>query len=228
MKIIIIKIYFFSFFLLAFFCSYSQNDLKIGNQIWMSKNLDIDHFRNGDLIFHAKNKEEWLSAIQERKAAFFDNGVYGKLYNWYAVNDSRGLAPFGWIIPSEQDWTVLTDFLGGARESGQKLKSKSGWSRSLTSNQEGYRQDPNGINSYGFNALPSGNINPDGDIFMRGYYAFWWTSSELNSNTVWGKFIRDHDIRSWSDDEKYNNCATNIFNKGFGLAIRCIKISDSK
>jgi len=103
----------------------------IGTQTWMAENLNVDRFRNGDLIAHAKTDEEWQKAKDNKQPAwcYYNNDPelgerYGKLYNWYAVNDSRGLAPKGWHISTKYDWTILTDYLGGASSAGYVLKQK--------------------------------------------------------------------------------------------------------
>ena len=126
--------------------------VTIGTQVWMTKNLDVDHFRNGDPIPQAKTDEEWQKAGENKQPAwcYYDNdpanGVkYGKLYNWYAVNDERGLAPEGYHVPSDKEWTVLIDYLGGEEVAGEKMKSTSGW-----------EENGNGSNSSGFTALPGG------------------------------------------------------------------------
>ena len=90
--------------------------VTIGTQEWMTKNLDVTTFRNGDPILEAKSNEEWKIAGENQQAAwcYFENDPKnGKLYNWYAVNDTRGLGPEGWIIPTDDDWTYLVEFLGG-------------------------------------------------------------------------------------------------------------------
>ena len=106
------------------------SSVKIGNQIWMTQNLKVAHFRNGDSVPYAKTAEEWEKAGKEQKPAwcYYNNdpandSKYGKLYNWYAVNDPRGLAPAGWHIPSDVEWKQLTDFIGGNQAAGKKLKS---------------------------------------------------------------------------------------------------------
>ena len=105
----------------------------IGTQTWMSKNLNVDRFRNGDLIRHAVSASEWEDAGGNGQAAWCyyenkpENGDdYGKLYNWYAVNDSRGLCPTGWHVPSDKEWTTLENDLGSSAAGG-KLKSTTGW-----------------------------------------------------------------------------------------------------
>ncbi len=115
--------------------------VTIGTQVWMKENLNVSTFRNGDPIHEAKTAEEWEAAGEAKQAAwcYYDNDPkngtkYGKLYNWYAVNDPRGLAPVGWHVPLDKEWTVLEDFLGGSYESGNRnynegnsMKSTNGW-----------------------------------------------------------------------------------------------------
>jgi len=153
------------------FITYAQF-VSIGGQVFMSKNLDVSTFRNGDPIPQAKTYEEWGRAGENQQPAwcYYNNdpangAKYGKLYNWYAVNDSRGLAPEGWHVPSDAEWTILTDYLGS--DAGTKMKSKTGW------NENG-----NGTNSSGFSGLPGGGRNDGGAVNGIGHVGYWWSSSE--------------------------------------------------
>ena len=108
--------------------SFAQT-VTIGSQTWTTKNLDVATFRNGDAIPQAKTNEEWKAALENKQPAWYyndndaKNGTkYGKLYNWYAVNDARGLAPAGYHIPTDEEWTVLSTFLGGEDVAGKKMK----------------------------------------------------------------------------------------------------------
>jgi uncharacterized protein (TIGR02145 family) len=103
--------------------------VTIGTQTWMTKNLDVATFRNGDAIPEAKTNEEWVAAGENKQPAwcYYENDPmngtnYGKLYNWYAVNDKRGLAPAGCHVPTDQEWTVLSTFLGGEESAEKKMK----------------------------------------------------------------------------------------------------------
>ncbi len=115
------------------------DEVKIGNQIWMQKNLDVVTFRNGDTIPQVFGNKEWEVAGFEEKPAWcyynYDstNGAqYGKLYNWYAVNDSRGLAPEGWQIPSLVEWDIFKYEIHNLNDvhascDGCKVKQADGW-----------------------------------------------------------------------------------------------------
>jgi uncharacterized protein (TIGR02145 family) len=103
--------------------------VRIGNQEWMTRNLDVDRFRNGDLIPHIESDVEWEESGENGQPAwcYYDNDPengkkYRKLYNWFAVNDPRGLAPEGSHITSQKEWTILVEFLGGFEIAGLKMK----------------------------------------------------------------------------------------------------------
>ena len=150
--------------------------VKIGEQIWMTRNLDETTFRNGDTIPEAKSKEEWIKAGHEAKPAWccYDNNEvngkkYGKLYNWYAVNDPRGLAPEGCFIPSDKDVTGLMKFLGANFD---EYGNYSVPSKIIKSVLKEYN------NSTGFSALYSGQRNSEGEFSDIGEFTQWWTSTE--------------------------------------------------
>jgi uncharacterized protein (TIGR02145 family) len=157
-----------------------MKEVKIGDQIWMSKNLDVDTFRNGDPIPHAETDEAWEEAAENQEPAwcYYDNDPtngekYGKLYNWYAVNDPRGLAPEGWYIPSDDEWMTLIDYLGGEIEAGVKMKSTIGWN-----------DDGNGTNESGFSGLPAGDRN--WSFYDIGKCGYWWSSTEEATHSALG------------------------------------------
>lgn len=193
---------------------HSQNaqeikEVTIGNQIWMSENLNVDKFRNGDPIPQAKTKEEWLEAGKNKTPAwcYYDNdpakgALYGKLYNWYAVNDPRGLAPDGWSVPNINDWTQLADLFGGSRSAGSALKSRSGWANS-----------GNGTNASGFNALPGGYRGFNGEFSDIDHHSNWWSSTESGEN--FASFRSLGFISSGIGEVEAN--------KLVGLYVRCIK-----
>jgi uncharacterized protein (TIGR02145 family) len=162
--------------------------VKIGTQKWMTRNLDVDRFRNGDLIPHIKSNEEWRKAGENGQPAwcYYDNDPengkkYGKLYNWYAVNDLMGLAPKGWYIPTCEEWTRLEEFLG-TEIAGHKMKSVNDWewSSSRWNGEQNIVEihNGNGDNSSGFNALPGGWRDDDGGFYYINKEAYFWNANE--------------------------------------------------
>ena len=152
--------------------------VTIGNQVWMTKNLNVDKFRNGDPIPEAKTDEEWIKAGENKQPAwcYYENDPangekYGKLYNWYAVNDPRGLAPEGWHVPSEEELQDLFNYLGGRKFAGIALKNDSGW-----------LDKGNGTNKSGFSALPGGHRHLDGIFDSAESIGHWWASSVFKEN----------------------------------------------
>ena len=149
--------------------------ISIGDQKWMAENLNVNKFRNGDPIALVNSREEWTRAGREGKPAmcFLDDSTensekYGGLYNWYAVNDPRGLCPEGWRLPGDLDWMELIGYLGGEKDANEKLKSASGW-----------ENNNNGTNASGFSGLPGGYRHYDGR-FNRfdATGGYWWGSTE--------------------------------------------------
>jgi uncharacterized protein (TIGR02145 family) len=223
--------------------------VTIGTQVWMTKNLDVSTFRNGDPIPEAKSNEEWEKAGENKQPAwcYYDNdpangAKYGKLYNWYAVNDPRGLAPIEYHIPSDAEWTKLTDFLGGEGAAGTKMKSKSGWDsftiggsktcpNCINWNAEYRRKVPchtcqdtrsvpapevtksgNGTNTSGFSGLPGGYRYYKGFSGIR-EWGYWWSSTEEDPNRAKNRFMRFFDGNVWRYYGDKKEC----------LSVRCIK-----
>lgn len=154
--------------------NYGQT-VTIGTQVWATKNLDVSFFRNGDPIPEAKTDEEWLAAGRKEQPAwcYYNNDPangekYGKLYNWYAVNDPRGLAPSGYHIPTDEDWTRLTDFLGGESKAGMKMKSTEFWAEI---------EGKYATNESGFSGLPGGCRMSDGSFSGIGKLTYYWSST---------------------------------------------------
>lgn len=181
----------------------------IGDQEWMRSNLNVDAFRNGDPIPEIQTPEEWKKAAEEGNPAYcyFGNdpangGKYGKLYNWHAVNDPRGLAPEGWRIPTEDEWKHLSELLGGEDVAADAMRSASGWSIDLEDDKE-----------HPFDGKPGGNRTDVGSDYNAGFMGFWWSATEQNKDTAWCHFIA------------FDNSRTLDFNhnKGYGFSVRCLK-----
>ena len=165
--------------------------VTIGKQIWMTENLNVAAFRNGDPIKEAKTPEEWEKAEENKQPAwcYYDNdpangAKYGKLYNWCAVSDKRGLAPVGYHIPSDVEWTKLEGFLGS--DAGTKMKSKSRWN-SYTDEEEDLNSG-NGTNTSGFSGVPGGYRGKYGGFYSIGEYGTWWSSTEYSTGVSCGTF----------------------------------------
>jgi uncharacterized protein (TIGR02145 family) len=157
--------------------------IQIGTQKWMSKNLDVAFYRNGDPIPQVANPSAW-EGLTTGAWCYYDNdstqgNKYGKLYNWYAVNDSRGLAPQGWHIPSDAEWTALETTLGGPSEAGGKMKEAGtlNWTNPNTG----------GNNNSGFAGLPGGFRSSGGFFSNVGTGGHWWSSTEGSTAAAWGR-----------------------------------------
>ena len=204
--------------------------VTIGEQTWMAENLNVDKFNNGDLISEAKTKEEWEKFGKEGKPAFcyydFDsaNGkIYGKLYNWFAVNDPRGIAPEGFVVASDQDWKRLMETV---KSSGQgialDLRTKEGW--------EFGKSGRVSADVFGFSCPASGSISSEGSFKNKSNSAYFWTSvedpiKEGERTTKDGKTVKFKNDNAYY---QYQNTTTNSFSHGSwskknGLSVRCVK-----
>jgi uncharacterized protein (TIGR02145 family) len=185
----------------------TSDTVLIGTQTWQTTNLDVITFRNGDTILYAASDEEWVNAGKNKVPAWCylnndsENGTkYGKLYNWHAVTDVRGLAPQGWRIPSNDDFKVLEDFVGISK--GEVLKSTEGW-----------ENGGNGTNSSNFSALAGSFRNATGLFNPAGRLAAWWTITEDNSGSAWGFSLTAAD----------NILVRKGYYKRSGLSVRCLR-----
>lgn len=183
---------------------------QIGNRIWMLSNLRTTRFQTGDYIPVIESNEEWEEYGEKEVPAccWYNNQAegmarYGLLYNWFAVHDSRGLAPAGWSIPTEQDLKDLIASQGGPFIAGRKLKSRNGWSHFGSGN-----------NSSGFSAQPTGGRGAMGSFLDFGDYANWWlrdTPSEREAYFLSLTFV-DSNAQIQKDGFKAS-----------GLAVRCVR-----
>jgi uncharacterized protein (TIGR02145 family) len=189
-------------------------DIQIGNQIWMVENLDVVKYRNGDTIPQVTDPTAW-AALTTGAWCWYANSsanglVYGKLYNWYAINDSRGLSPLGYYVPTDTEFTVLTSRLGGENVAGGKIKSTG----DLTTG-DGLWTNPNtgATNESGFTALPSGE-RYSGSFFEIGSLATWWTSTSVN--TLFANRVK---VQNSSIDMGFPTTRT----KDVGMSVRLLK-----
>lgn len=158
--------------------------VKIGNQVWMAENL----------AFKPSSGNYWA----------YDNNSnnvekYGYLYDWQTALNA---CPAGWHLPTDAEWTTLTDYVGGSMD-GTKIKATSGW-----------YSGGNGTDEYGFSALPGGYRSDDGTIYNVGYYGCWWSSTETHpAYRAWNRLMH-----------YFNNQVFRLYyNKAWGFSVRCIK-----
>ena len=203
----------------------AQNTVEIGNQVWMTRNLDVDKFRNGDPIPEAKTDKDWCEADLLRKPVwcYYNNDPknerkFGKLYNWFAVKDSRGLAPEGWSIPSVDTYKELFRYLKSSGKNSSNLKTIGGW-------YDGH----NGTDDFGFSAYPSGMRNgchsnivfggPKPAEFMNlSNGSYFWTTDSWGYESMEAKYSR---IDHWYGEGFGIDCS------GSGFSVRCYRLTSN-
>ncbi len=188
--------------------SVSENfkSVKIGNQEWMTKNLDVDFYANGDPIPQVQNQNEWDN-LKTGAWCYYDNDPinglkYGKIYNYFAVKDERGLAPNGFSVSKLKDWESLFHFLG---KNDSLYKSSKGW-----------KDNRNGNNQSGMNILPGGNRGWVSSFLGLNDYTTFWTSTELrpgDPTKIDFSYYRDFAM-IFPNGTNWNN----------GYYVRCLKI----
>ena len=141
------------------------------DKIWMSENLSVSKFRNGDNIPQITDGVEWMRADSPAWCYYDNDPTKGKLYNWYAVNDSRGLAPEGWSVASDSEWTQMISCLGGGTEAAKKIMATTRWEYN-----EGFA-----TNESGFSTLPEGSRSWGGSFNGYNILGSWWTSTSENN-----------------------------------------------
>lgn len=188
----------------------AYDTVHIGTQIWMKQNLKTTHYKNGAAIAYTgtdntawKNNTTGAYAYYNNDEATYKN-TYGALYNWYAVNTGN-LCPTGWHVPSDAEWTILTNYLGGESIAGGKLKEAglAHWASPNTA----------ATNETGFTALPGGYRGYNGAFSTIGNYGLWWSSTEYTTSIAWGR------------EMGYTNGNVTRFDyyKYYGFSIRCLK-----
>jgi uncharacterized protein (TIGR02145 family) len=202
----------------------------IGNQEWMSENLKVSKYKDGDTITNNLNESGWENTVSGAYGIYNNNGAYGiyndeavndsifgKLYNWYAVADPRGLCPVGWHIPGDEEWSILENFLGGSSVAGGKMKSTGTGNFSAGT---GLWEFPNtdATNSSGFSGLP-GSLRQQGGIYSCAVCpngaGIWWSSTEMEipPTYAWDRTLY------YSAGSSYRNGGS----KNTGCSVRCLK-----
>ena len=192
--------------------------VNIGTKTWTTKNLDVATYSDGTVIPQVTDPTAWAS-LTTGAWCYYNNDAangttYGKLYNWYAVagihdkdpnTPNKKLAPTGYHIPSDAEWTTLTTYLGGESIAGGKMKA-TGTSFWVSPNQDA-------TNSSGFTGLPGGFRDYVGTFNNIGDYGYWWSSSEDYTSIAWFRYL------NYNDGTAYRN----YYNKYFGFSVRCLR-----
>ena len=191
----------------------SYKTVTIGTQTWMAQNLKVSKYNDGTPMSNVKDSIEW-SKLTTGAWCYYNkdeknNTKYGKLYNWYAVsktsNGNKNVCPTGWHVPTDAEWTVLTDYLGGESVAGGKMKEvgTTNWNSPNTS----------ATNTSLFTGLPGGLRYYNGHYSYIGYYGYWWSSTEGGTLYAWTRYLDS----SNGDAGIYSN------DKDYGLSVRCLR-----
>ncbi len=193
--------------------------VQIGDQCWMAENLNVAHYKNGDEIPTGYSNSEWADLDETETGAYAVYGdnesnadTYGYLYNWYAVDDSRGVCPEDWHIPTDEEYTALSDYLGGESVAGGKMKECTPGSCP----DSDYWPPPNtgATNESGFTGLPGGFRNTNNGYYGNmGIYGYFWSSTENYNYSAWNRLLN----YNYSDIVRY------YYNKRNGFSVRCIR-----
>ncbi|MCX6239242.1 MAG: fibrobacter succinogenes major paralogous domain-containing protein [Bacteroidia bacterium] len=180
------------------------NTVTIGTQVWMDENLKVTKYTDGVAIPLVTDNRTWSKpgyCWYENDEATYKN-TYGALYNWHAVNTGK-LCPTGWHVPSDAEWTTLTDFLGGKDVAGGKLKSITGWKSPniVATNESGFTALPGGYRYFLYSSFKS--------IGNEGY---WWSSTEHATFKAFYRKARNY----------YNDLGSYYENEANGFSVRCI------
>lgn len=187
--------------------------ITIGSQTWMAENLRTTKYRNGEAIPEVTDSTLWKD-LSSGAYCNYENtknidtiASNGRLYNWFAIKDSRQIAPEGWHVPTFEEWIVLETYLGGDTIAGGKLKE--------SGTQHWRVPNVGGTNETGFTALPGGYRMKFGNFYSIGAYGYWWTATESATNTdlAWHRHLSHSYIM-------VGGCECG---KGDGYSIRCVK-----
>jgi len=213
------------------------NTVLIGNQCWMKENLKTTQYLNGTPIEYPGTDNNAWANNTTGAYAWYNNDInwkdsYGALYNWHAVNNTNGLCPAGWHVPSDAEWTQLTDYLvaqgypnqwndpngaGNALKSCRQVNSPLGGdcNTSVHPRWEGHSTH-HGFDEFGFSALPGGYRNTTGSFLSIGYYGLWWSSTENSSSDAWFRRMIDG----------FGRVFRYYYGKSYGFSARCLRDID--
>lgn len=183
--------------------------VRIGTQVWLMENLTVTRYRNGDSIPNVTDGPTWGGLLTGAYCNYSNDpnnaSIYGRLYNWFAVDDPRGIAPEGWHVPSEAEWDILVNYLGGASVAGGAMK-EAGTSHWNSPNS-------GATNSSGFTALPGGYRGIGNNFGGMGNEATFWSSTEHSTDNAWNRSLY------------YGNAQVDRSTNGkqHGFSVRCVR-----
>jgi uncharacterized protein (TIGR02145 family) len=204
--------------------------VTIGDQVWMVENLRTTRYSNGETILEVMDANQWTKLTSEACCYYHDYNyiilenhdtyqtitTYGRLYNWYAVTDSRKIAPEGWHVATADDWNTLINYAGGKDVAAGKLKE--------AGTKHWNTQDDNATNEYGFTALPGGSCNHRGSYEFISTHGNWWTASASDENLAYAYSIYCFmDGWEWNRSLKSGILGPLDYYKTSGLSVRCVK-----
>ncbi len=195
--------------------------VQIGDQVWMAENLRVTYYRNAKPIPTGHSISEWLNLTTAAYTAYDNDennaATYGYLYNWYAVNDNRNIAPQGWHVPTDDEWKQLEMYLGMSQSEVDREGLDRGTDEGGKLKEAGtaHWHSPNtgATNESGFTALPGGFREDEGTYSNTGYSGYFWSSTESSSDHAWGRMLSYIS----SDVSRHGNTENR------GLSVRCIK-----
>jgi len=196
--------------------------VTIGTQVWMVENLKVTHYRNGDAIPLVTDSTSWINLTTGAYCNYDNNAnnaiTYGRLYNWYAVDDSRNIAPEGWHVPTDDEWKRLEMYLGMSQSEADEFGFRgTDQGSQLAGNADlwydGALVSNAAFGSNGFAVLPGGYRNEIGSFDSMGYYAYFWSSTEYGSLIAWSRVLY------------YGNSGVYRGNyyKHYGFSVRCVR-----
>ena len=184
---------------------YTYDLVAIGDQCWFAENLRNEHYANGEAIPGDLSDGEWSSTTNGAQAIYANDASnltdYGRLYNWFAVDDARGLCPSGWHVPTDQEYTTLIDGLGGTSVAGGKMKSSPEDSPAW-----------NGTNTSGFSGLAGGYRYDNGGFNGGGNFGYFWSASAYGA-LAWSRRLSGGNTGA----DRYNNLQRS------GFSVRCVR-----
>ena len=191
----------------------SYKTVKIGTQTWMAENLKVSKYSDGTTIPNITDNTQWQNNTTGAWSYYnndaTNNAKYGKLYNWYTVsktsNGNKNVCPTGWHVPTDAEWKVLTDYLGGDSIAGGKLKEvgTTSWKSPNT----------DATNTSLFTGLPGGERDNTDNYYSIGGFGYWWSSTENGTYHAWNRYLH-----------YYIGAAGRLdYNKGLGLSVRCLR-----